>query len=145
MIGEITLIAGLPGSGKTTHLHSMRQDGWSIFDDFKASAYNDSPAFQHSRCYQSLLSALRGGQKCAVADIDFCTTSSRNEADSILRTQIPHVKLCWLFFAKDFRACEANIKRRASRSLEENLRKLKDYSVRYQIPTDALVLPVWSG
>lgn len=43
MVGEIILIAGLPGSGKTTHMDSMRRDGWTIFDDFKANAYNARP------------------------------------------------------------------------------------------------------
>jgi hypothetical protein len=144
MVGEIILIAGLPGSGKSTHMDSMWRDGWTIFDDFKANAHNDSSAFQHSRNYQILLSALRGGQKCAVADIDFCKTISRDEADVILRTQVPDVKLSWLFFANDFHACQANIKRRASRSLEENLRKLDEYSVMHRIPTCAWVFPVWN-
>jgi hypothetical protein len=145
MVGDIILIAGLPGSGKTTHMDSMRRDGWTVFDDFKANAYDDSPAFQHSRNYQTLLSALRAGQKCAVADIDFCTTSSRAEPEIILRRQIPDVKLSWLFFTNDFHACRENVKRRASRSLEENLRKLEEYSLLYRIPTGARVLPVWSA
>jgi len=89
IIPKIILIAGLPGSGKTTYIEKLRQEGWSIFDDFKANAYNDSSVFWHSRNYEALISAIREGRKCLVADIDFCNTKSRNEAELILRIQIP--------------------------------------------------------
>ena len=35
MSAEIILIAGLPGSGKTTYINAREQEGWSIFDDFQ--------------------------------------------------------------------------------------------------------------
>jgi broad-specificity NMP kinase len=38
MAGNIILIAGLPGSGKTTYMDGMRRDGWTIFYDFKDKA-----------------------------------------------------------------------------------------------------------
>jgi predicted kinase len=143
MVGEVILIAGLPGSGKTVYMEPLRQAGWNIFDDFKANAYNDSSIFFHSQNYEPLLKALREGQKCVVADIDFCKTDSRNEAELVLRRQLPDVKLSWLFFANDIHACQANIKRRASRSIDDNLRALSNYCVQYHIPTCAHVIPVW--
>jgi predicted ATPase len=45
MSAEIILIAGLPGSGKTMYMKALQQEGWSIFDDFKANAYNESSVF----------------------------------------------------------------------------------------------------
>jgi hypothetical protein len=143
MSAEITLIAGLPGSGKTKYMEAQRQEGWSIFDDFKANALHDSSVFWHSRNYESLLMALREGQKCLVADIDFCKANSRYEAESALRTQIPDLMLGWLFFENDFHACQANIRRRASRSIEDNLRALQEYRALYEIPIGAQVIPVW--
>ena len=50
---EIILIAGLPGSGKTTYMEARQREGWSIFDDFKANAFNDSSVFWHSRNYEA--------------------------------------------------------------------------------------------
>ena len=143
MAPKIILIAGLPGSGKTTYMETLRQEGWSIYDDFKSNAHNDSSAFWHSRNYETLLDALRAGQKCVVADIDFCRTDSRNEAEFALRAQIPDLMINWLFFASDFGACHSNIRKRASASLEDDLRALNAYYVQYQIPADAQVIPVW--
>ena len=87
--------------------------------------------------------ALREGQKCLVADIDFCKANSRHEAEAALRTQIPGLMLGWLFFANDFHACQANISRRACPSIEDNLRALHEYRAMYQIPIGAQVIPVW--
>lgn len=143
MSTEIILIAGLPGSGKTTYMEAQHQEGWSIFDDFKANAYDDSSVFWHSRNYEALLTALCEGQKCVVADIDFCKASSRREAEAALRTRIPDLAISWRFFENDFHACQANIMRRASRSIEDNLRALHEYRAVYQIPIGAQVIPIW--
>jgi predicted kinase len=143
MSTEIILIAGLPGSGKTTYMKTMSLAGWLIFDDFKANAHNDSSTFWHSRNYEALLKALRDGQKCVVADIDFCKIDSRTEAESTLRTRIPDILLNWQFFENDFQACQANIKRRASRSINDNLSALHTYHALYQIPIGAQVIKVW--
>jgi RNase adaptor protein for sRNA GlmZ degradation len=142
-VAEIILIAGLPGSGKTTYLKALQQEGWLVFDDFKANAYNDSSVFWHSQNYEALLMVLREGQKCVVVDIDFCKTESRHEADTALREQIPDLKLNWLFFENDFEACQANVRRRASRSIEDNLRAVNEYHALYRIPIGAQVISVW--
>lgn len=143
MVAELVLIAGLPGSGKTMYMEPLVQAGWTIFDDFKANAYNDSSIFFHSRNYEPLLNALREGQKCVVADIDFCKADSRNEAELVLRYQLPDIRLRWLFFANDFHACQSNIKRRTSRSIDDNFRALNNYCAQYEIPAGAQVIPVW--
>ena len=140
---EIILIAGLPGSGKSMLMEALKREGWLIFDDFKANAFNDSSIFWHSRNYKTLLMALHEGQKCIVADIDFCKATSRHEAEKVLREQIAEITLEWLFFENDFHACQANIMRRASQSIEDNLRALNEYRAQYQIPIGMRVIPVW--
>ena len=142
MSAEIILIAGLPGSGKTTYINAREQEGWSIFDDFKANANNDSSAFRHSRNYEALVTALREGQKCLVTDIDFCKANSRPEAEAALRTQIPDLMLSWLFFENDFHACKANITRRADHRSRMICSTPQDCAL-YQTPIGGQVIPVW--
>jgi hypothetical protein len=52
----------------------------------------------------------------------------------------PDIELCWLPFANDFYACHSNIKRRASRSTNDNLLALDYCHVQYHIPTGAEVI-----
>jgi len=138
----VILLAGLPGCGKTTHLCQMCRDGWLVFDDFKAEAFDDSSAFRKSRKFRTLFSALRDGLRCAVADIDFCKTKSREEEESVLLREVPVVKLEWRFFENDPSACEANIRSRNRPSLQTDLKKLYEYSALYRIPQGADVFGV---
>jgi hypothetical protein len=66
----------------------------------------------------------------------------RIEAEFALRRQIPDIELDWLFFAKDFDACLSNVKRRASRPPEDNLRALHKFHHHYQIPIGAQIIQV---
>ena len=143
MSEDVILLAGLPGCGKTTHLCQMCQEGWLVFDDYKAEAIDRCSAFRMSRKFASLISAIRNGLKCAVADIDFCKTESRGEAESVLLEQVPGINLGWYFFENNPSACKANIRRRNRDRLQNDLEKLHEYCGFYRIPPGAHVLPVW--
>jgi hypothetical protein len=143
MVGELVLVAGLPGSGKTTLLSQMEREGWLVFDDFKALAFEDCSQFRSSRKLRALLAALHDGLKCIMADIDFCEESSRRDAEAVLRIEIPNLKLRWEFFANDRVVCEANVRRRNSAGLQHDLCCLAKYSPAYDIPDGAVVHPVW--
>lgn len=139
---QLLLIAGLPGCGKTTYVDRFKEKGWRDFDDFKDRARNNSPGFRDSRHYEALLAALGEGRKCVVADIDFCRSEARTEADLVLREDAPAVRSAWGFFENSPERCEVNIRRRNRPSLEMDLRKMRQYSIVYQIPDEAQVLPV---
>ena len=142
MLGKLLLIAGLPGSGKTTHLCQMCREGWTVFDDFKALAFEDCSKFRSSRKLPSLLTALRDGLNCIAADIDFCDESARREANSVLLAELPDLDLSWQFFANDRAACEANVRSRNRDCLPRELELIAKYSPFYQIPQATIVLPV---
>jgi len=136
---EILFVAGLPGSGKTTYLCQLCRDGWSIFDDFKANARCDSKKFRNARMFDELIKKLHDGLPVAVADIDFCNRESRDEAESVLREEIPDTEIQWCFFAHDVDACRKNIIRRDRPSRQDELAKLCEYSSLYCIPVGACV------
>ena len=151
MESEVVLIAGLPGSGKTTYVSRMSLGcwlGWLIFDDFKAQAFEDCSKFRSSTKFPELIRGLREGRKCAVADINFCKAESREEAESDITAAVPGVKLSWRCFKNEPSACEVNIRIRPGRTdlqRQQELKYLAEYSPIYEIPQRAVILPVWRG
>ncbi len=141
--GNVLLIAGLPGCGKTRYLSELCRDGWLVFDNFKAHAFDDCSAFRKSRNFPALILALRNGVKCVAGDIDFCRTESRAEAESVLRAEVPGVEIGWRYFANGKKACKANIISRNRPSLNEELKTLDDLSACYRIPWGADVRPCY--
>ena len=144
MAEQLLFVAGLPGCGKTTYLSQLCRQGWIAFDDFKNKSYGSSSEFRASRKFRSLWVALKDRLECAVADIDFCCDGSRDEAEQILRDELPEVAFAWRFFARDMAACEANIRSRNRPSQEQDLAELRKYARMYTIPTGAIVMPVVS-
>lgn len=87
-----------------------------------------------------MIDALDDGLRCVVADIDFCASKSRREAEDTLRAEVPGASIEWRFFANEVEVCEDNIRRRNRCSLPEELSKLHAYSRCYEIPDNAQVL-----
>jgi hypothetical protein len=143
MDGEIVLIAGLPGSGKTCYLSEMEEVGWLVFDDYKREG--TSLEFRNSPRFQQLREALNIGSRCIVADIHFCKTESREEAERELGTEIPGVRISWRFFENDLSSCELNIRRRGRCTMQSELGYLQEYSPVYRPPKGAIIMPVWKG
>jgi predicted kinase len=141
-MGEVVLLAGLPGSGKTTYLCQMLRDHWLVFDDYKRESFCGSSEFRKSQKFHALVSALRDGVKCVVADIHFCRGESRQEAEDALREEVPAVTIGWRFFENARLACEANIRSRNRDCLEKELEYLRDLSPVYLIPPGGVVLTV---
>jgi predicted kinase len=142
MSAQIQLVAGLPGSGKTTLLSGLEKEGWLIFDDFKAGAFFDSSQFWNARRYRDLLKSLNAGGKCVIADIDFCNSAPRAEAESVILAEVPDVALSWLFFAPDVKACLVNIERRNRPSKAADIEALYRYSRLYLVPPGAKIIAV---
>lgn len=141
-MGKVVFVVGLPGCGKSCHLKKLEANGFERFDDFKAEAINDSPQFKHSRHYARLLAALRAGKQCAVADIDFCRTAARTEAQLILKKEVAGLQIEWVFFEKDPDQCRANVRARHRASVETDLAKIDEFLPLYCIPEEHRVLSV---
>jgi stage III sporulation protein SpoIIIAA len=88
MAAEAIFIVGLPGCGKTTYLTHLESDGWEVFDDFKADSVDGSAEFRKAKKFNLLVSNLRAGIRCAVADVDFCRPASRQQAEGDIRAEV---------------------------------------------------------
>jgi hypothetical protein len=144
---KVTIVIGLPGSGKSEHLKPARQRGEPLFDDFHREAINNSHAFEKSTHRDSLKAALVAGKDCVIADIVYCRSGNLNEARSginrISREIGTTVTIELLFFANDPAACKANVLRRNRAGLAKELAMIDELTGVYFIPPGAQTLAVW--
>lgn len=142
MCPRILLVAGLAGSGKTPYLTRLGAEGWVVFDDFKANSRMNSSHLRNARRCEELIQALRDGRNCVVADMGFCRSRDRDEAESILLQEVPTVTIEWQFFKNDPQQCAKNI-RTGTRTAQPRLAKVEEFTALYSIPSGATILPVW--
>lgn len=144
---KVTMLIGLPGSGKTEYLSAPRRRGEPVFDDFHANAIGNSHAFDNSRNRKPLKAALAARKDCFIADIEFCKSSQLAEVVGGINRLAAElailVTIDRLFFANDPVACEANVRVRNRPTLAAELANIARLTREYRIPPDAQVLPVW--
>jgi hypothetical protein len=113
----VTILVGLPGSGKTTFL---KQRVEKAFDDFHGGAFRDSPAFTASRWYQELKNELQSGRDCIISDIAYCASDRLRAAEDGLGAHAKELgielEIKHLYFANDADACRHNVIHRFSRA-----------------------------
>jgi predicted kinase len=145
-LAKVILIAGLPGCGKSTYLKSefSAEPGWKIIDDYQANARDNSKRFDHGREYEAMTSHLLSGGNCAIADIAFCRTSARTEAEETILRSVPGATIEWRFFENDPQQCRTNVILRSRDSVEKELLRIDQLSKSYVPPSGAVVLPVWT-
>jgi len=143
---SITLIAGLPGSGKSTWLDAevAHSDALAL-DDFKAKAVNNDSSFGSSRHIPALKQALDSGRSCLISDIDFCRSEARAEAERYIASHFPEAVISWMFFERNVDACRANVVRDEKRRAERRLAAIEQFAGQYSVPVGSILVPVWTG
>lgn len=122
---RVTLVAGLPGSGKS-HLLSEKADAGALtIDDISdLDALPDSPA-----------------PWLVIADVNFCIAEVREAAVAHLVQRYGSIEVDWIFYENNPDQCLANARGRDDgRDVDADIRIL---SRRYTIPADADVVPVY--
>lgn len=144
-MAKLTIIVGLPGAGKSHRVDELRHVTSGIcIPDFMKDSIEDSARFIHSQYYPQLIDDLRDGKDCVIADVAFCKTGRRAEAEQVVVHDVPGVTIEYEFFENDPAKCGINALHRNRRNVDEELQKIDDLSAEYDIPPGAKLLPVWS-
>src|SRR5688500_2882185 len=106
----VYLVAGLPGSGKTTFLtRRARELRAKLFDDYHAYAFGNLGELYYSRHFAELVTLLEQRITCIVADVIYCKTQKRAECELVLRKVLPQIEIRWWFFESDAAQCRLNV------------------------------------
>lgn len=121
---KITLIVGLPGSGKTTLGKQLESQGSYFIDDISISGID------------VLQEAIKVHDHVVVADIFLCREKERQRAIRFLKD----CEIEWVFFENDPIKCLANVKQRNDGRKVEGM--VQQLSKEYIIPDGAILLSV---
>ena len=141
MTARITVVVGLPGSGKTWFMQSQRAGGARDFDDFHGSSRDDCPQLLYSRHLTALDDAVEAGHHCYIGDIAFCSRERREQTVADLQKRYPGVPLDFRFYANDPEQCRRNLSD-APASNADRLRRVDEFTHGYEIPVGKEAVPV---
>jgi len=142
---KLIIVIGLPGSGKSYKLYSLKEKGEVdfIYDDFHGKSKYDIACIENSRHYIDLMDNLMTGHTCAISDIEFCLSNRMAYIIDYFKKQFGDIEIRSLYFNNDQEACSLNILRNQNRNNNERLAKIKLLSNVYVVPNGAEVMEVY--
>jgi|ERR1035438_8504276 hypothetical protein len=145
----VTILIGLPGSGKTTYLDRELPTHLRdcCFDNFHECSLDNTGTFIRSRSYEKLKVLLRDGMNCLISDIEYCRTERLLDAEENLRALAQElgigIRIVRRHFENDPNACRHNIVHRYSqdsrRDYIQELKKVDELSRVYECPSEGAV------
>lgn len=136
---SITLIVGLPGSGKTHLAKEMAKvEGMSyvVFDDIS----HNKDMFK----LMFLSGKPDNTDDIIITDYSLCNPLTRHACESLLERLFPDYEIYWIYFENNPEKCHNNVKSRTDESRKvDNLIDL--LSKQYTIPSDKTALKIWQG
>lgn len=135
-MAKVILIAGLPGSGKSTYGKKLkaRLGAADYLDDYHANAIGDDPAFKRGRQYERLIAGLKNGETWIASDIESCRPQKRREVEATLQEDVPQVVIEWHFLATDEDTCRRNVEQRDPQSRDSASGKIDELVHEYLVP-----------
>lgn len=120
---KITLIIGLPASGKTTYANTL---GGTVIDDPQ-----NLSEVKDNNC-----------EHLIIVDPYFCRPNTVEIAEVILRSMYNVESLEKIYFENDPEQCLKNAKNRENKKVDIFINR---YSETYEIPEGSIVLPCYKG
>ena len=115
---KITLIIGLPGSGKTWLANELAEPTTAIIDDIT-----------------SLDQLPDDAEELIITDVNFCDSTILNQATAILRERYGSISIERVYFENDAALARQNVERRNDgRNVEGTIRRFESI---YQPPVNA--------
>ncbi len=125
MNGRLVIVAGLPGSGKTTYLEKIKsRKNTAVYDDYRGHLLGRPNVPQFNEYFVPVLSGLQEGKEVWVCDIMFCISRYRNEFLMAIVQSFRDVQVDYVFFENNPAVCKQRVKTR-NRSAEVVDRELK--------------------
>ena len=114
-MSKVTLLIGLPGSGKTTYFNtylSSKVDfifedwmGWDVW--FRSvppkNKFNEEPR------YNALINRLNNNEYVVLSSIRFCNHKFLCKAEYYLKSQFPNIEIERIYFENDPKKSSANV------------------------------------
>lgn len=142
----LTIIIGLPGSGKSHHLNQLVNEGKVSADciahDYHANAINNSSAPEHSRHYASIIDHLRNGNDCAIADIAFCDAERLQNVELSIYIAARGTTIKRIYFENNAENCKWNVHTDGGEGMNARLQAIDRFTAIYTIPDDSDIIPV---
>lgn len=135
---EITIIIGLPGSGKSTYLTQKYMDE-IVFDDYHK--YNKK-SFEKSIYYSDFLKALKKEKDIILSDISYCRSGKLKEVENKIRELKNNIKLTRVYFENNPELCKKNVLYRNRKSSGLEIELIDKLSQCYLIPKNAAPIKI---
>jgi predicted ATPase len=146
-MAKLLIYVGLPGSGKSYYLRELEKAGTirreCIYHDYHADA--PSGEVEDSLHYQSLIDNLKCEKDCVVADIAFCEKSCRGKFVEKITSAVPDIEITIKYFENKPDVCKKNVQYASQRSAYNRIKKINEFSWKYDIPKDAEIIKVWDS
>ncbi len=122
IFGTLTVVVGLPGSGKSTYIKSLVETNpqLSVYDDYQGEAYDNDHDPRLSKHFGSLASDLKQAKHVVVSDIRYCVPYELNSFLAAILSVVPNVRIELKYFENNPKACRQNI---LARNREERVDK----------------------
>jgi hypothetical protein len=113
-MNKITIIIGLPGSGKTTKTNQISQGkavvysdwGWELPTD---ENYNILKPFNEEHRFNDLINNIKNHQPCIIEGGYFCNHKFLCEAEYYLNLNVPNIEIERIYFKNNSKDSIANV------------------------------------